>query len=236
MRSPFLLFFALCCTILEGAPLAPAPDVIVENYQTASREAEHSLRGASMQVEIQADLPKLKKHGRLRALRHISSLGRISYDALRWEGDNTIKNSVIARYLEAEAQAQTDQGPSLAVTPANYKFKYKGIRQAETGAVHVFRVAPHKKRAGLFNGEVWIDGRTFLPVRMSGRLVKNPSIFLKTVEFVRTFEIRNGMAVPRQIQSVVDTRLVGKAELVVDFTEYSQSENSSAGLLDSSGQ
>ena len=80
-----------------------------------------------MDVDIQASLPKLKKQGRLQALRRISSLGRITYEMLKFEGDGTVKNNVIARYLTAEAQAQnTDEMPSLSVTPENYKFKYKG--------------------------------------------------------------------------------------------------------------
>ena len=65
--------------------------------------SEHSLDGASMEVDIDASLPKLKKHGRLHALRRISPLGRITYERLQFEGDGTVKNEVIARYLTAES-------------------------------------------------------------------------------------------------------------------------------------
>jgi len=51
--------------------------------------------------------------------------------------------------------------------------------------------------------------------------VKTPSIFLKKVAFVRKYEIRDGISVPRQVQSVVDTRLVGRAELTIDFSNFS---------------
>ena len=235
MRIHFLLLLFVCGTSLAAAPLAP--DVIVENYQVASREAAGLLNGASMEVEIQAQVPKLKKRGRLHAFRHISSLGRISYDALRWEGDNSIKTGVIARYLGAETQAQNDRQPSLAVTPQNYKFRYRGLAKVEGRDVHVFAVTPRKKRTGLFKGELCIDAGTYLPVRESGIFVKNPSIFLKSVEFVRTYEILDGIAVPRQIQSVVETRLVGKAELMVEYTHYAMTQGAaSAGLLEGSRQ
>ena len=65
------------------------------------------------------------------ANRRISALGRITYEMLKFEGDNTVRNQVILRYLTAEAEAQKDQSPSLAVTPANYKFKYKGLAQLD---------------------------------------------------------------------------------------------------------
>ena len=88
----------------------------------------------------------------------------------------------------------------------------------------MFDVAPRHKRVGLFKGEIWIDAKTFLCVRESGRLVKPPSIFLKKIEFVKEYAIQDGISVPRQIHSVVDTRLVGPAELTIDFRNVSLAE------------
>src|ERR1019366_2541061 len=129
------------CVSGVAEPAAEPPDTIVENYCAASRGQEQSFQGASMDVEIQASLPKLKKQGRLHALRHISALGRITYEMLRFEGDGTVKNQVIARYLtaeaEAQAEAQKNQAPSLAVTPVNYKFKYKSRDRLEGRDVYI---------------------------------------------------------------------------------------------------
>lgn len=179
------------------------------------------MRNASMDVEIEASLPKLKKQGRLHALRRISALGRITYEHLFFEGDGTIKNQVIARYLTAELEAQKDKAPSMAVTPDNYRFKYKGASEFGGRSAYVFQVSPKKKRLGLFKGEIWIDADTYLRVQEAGYLVKSPSIFLKRVAFTRTYEIRDGISVPRQVQSIVDTRLVGRAELTIDFSNFS---------------
>jgi hypothetical protein len=227
----FLALIALTGAMLLADPGPAAPETIVANYCAASRDRESALNGASMEVNIAASLPKLKKQGRLQALRHISKLGRITYDALRFEGDNTVKNNVIARYLTAEAQSQTERMPSLSVTPENYKFKYKRLQEWEGREVHVFQVTPRKKRVGLYKGEIWIDAGTYLRVLESGRFVKNPSIFLKKVEFVRKYEIRDGIPVPLQIQSVVQTRLVGPAELTIDFTNFSLPDNSKRASL-----
>ena len=60
-----------------------------------------------------------------------------------------------------------------------------------------------------------------IDLQETGYLVKNPSIFLKKVAFVRKYEIRDGISVPRQVLSVVETRLVGTAELTIDFTNFS---------------
>src|SRR3984957_4012744 len=214
----FLFIFAAFLPLLSGTSETEAtPDSVVKQYWAASQKQDRVLHAASMDVDIHASLPKLKKHGRLRALRRISSLGRITYEALRFEGDNTIKKDVISRYLAAEAQAQSDGAPSLAVTPVNYKFKYRGVQPYGSETVHIFQVTPKRKQVGLFKGEIWIDAATSLRVRESGKLVKNPSIFVKSVQFVREYEIRDGVSVLRQIRTVVDTRLVGPAELTIAF-------------------
>jgi hypothetical protein len=214
-----------------------SPSVILENYSAAARAPENALRSASMEMEVEASLPRLKKSGRLQALRRISDLGRITYEALKFEGDGTVKNSVITRYLTAESQAAAkgEESRDLAITPENYKFKYKGERELGGRQAHLFELSPRKKRVGLFKGELWIDAATFLPLRESGRFVKNPSIFLKRVEFVRDYEIREGRAVPRQIQSTVDTRLVGKAELLIHYRNLSFEDETHTSLAGSPG-
>src|SRR5690242_9164066 len=163
------IFLASGSALLAGGASPVAPETVVETYSALSQEQCAMLRGATMEVDIEARLPKLKKQGRLRALRHISRLGRITYEALRFEGDGSVKKNVIARYLAAEVQAQADESLQLAVTPANYKFKYKGLRADAGRDVHVFEVTPRKKRVGLFKGELWLDAETCLPVRESGR-------------------------------------------------------------------
>jgi hypothetical protein len=195
---------------------------VVQRYIKASKGQENLLRGVSMEVDIDAKLPKLKKEGKFHALRHISKVGQISYLAQAFTGDNTIKKDVIARYLSAETQTRDESKPSIAITPANYKFKDKGIAEREGRIVHILQVTPKKKRVGLFKGEIWLDPETYLPVREQGRFVKNPSVFLKKVDFVRDFELVDGIAVPKQIQSVVETRLVGRAEMQINFSNFNR--------------
>jgi hypothetical protein len=221
--------------LLQGES-APTPTSIVETYTSLSSAQNVRLRGASMEVEVEASLPKFKQHGRLRALRHISRLGRVTYDVLNFEGDNRIKNDVIARYLAADVDAEANDDLSLAVIPANYKFTYLGMAGDADHQVYVFQLKPKSKRLGLFKGELWLDANTCLPVREAGRLVKNPSIFVRRIEFVREYDIHDGIAFPRQLESTVDTRLVGKAELTVRFHDVSLAESSALSLAASAGQ
>lgn len=215
-----------------------APLTIVDTYATMSSAQSERMRGASMEVDIEAALPKLKKRGRLHALRRISRLGRITYEALHFEGDNTVKKDVIARYVAADVQAaaQANGDSALAVTPANYKFKYKGMISDGGRHVYVFHITPKKKRVGRFKGELWLDAETCLPVRESGRWVKNPSVFVRRIDFVREYDIEDGLAIPRQIESTVETRLVGKAELTIRFHDFALAGNPSLSVGAGSGR
>jgi len=221
----FVSLLSLGVLSLGADSPAVTPDVIVENYCSAMRGQTQSAKGASMEVQIEASLPSLKKHGKLHALRHISALGRITYKVLGFEGDNTVKNEVIARFLQAEIDAQSQQAVSFAVTPENYKFQYKGRHPFDGRAVHVFQVTPKKKRENLFKGEIWIDAETYLRVKETGYMVKNPSIWVKRFGFTRMYEVRDGMSVPRFVEGRVDTRLVGAAELKMDFSNFSVDTN-----------
>jgi hypothetical protein len=217
------LVIALGATSLSADSSVYTSNEVVESYTAAARGQSARFRGVSMDVDIAAYLPNLHKKGRLHALKHISRLGRITYETLKFDGDNSVKRDVIARYLAVESQARGTDG-SLAVLPANYKFKYKGLK--ENGRVHVFEVTPKKKLVGLFKGELWLDAQSFLPVRQLGRMVKSPSIFLTQVDFVQDFEIRDGVSIPVRIHTIVDTRLIGKAELTVDFRNVSLTDES----------
>jgi hypothetical protein len=199
---------------------------VVGHYLTAVELQQSALRGASMEVEIDANVPKLKRAGKLHALRNISKLGKVTYRMLGFNGDNSVKKDVIARYLSAEVQAQS--GPNLAITPQNYKFKLKGLRDDKSRALYVLAVSPRKKEVGLFKGEIWLDRQTYMPVRESGRFVKSPSVFLGRMEFVRTYALQNGVAVPQRLESLVDTRLFGPVQLNIDFTNFSKDPEPSA--------
>jgi hypothetical protein len=215
--------------LVVGSPGFAAPESetaesteMINRYVDATRTQQDVLRGVQMEMDIDAKLPRLEKQGRFRALRKISQFGLITYKALGFSGDSTVKNEVITRYLTAESEAR-DSG-SLAITPANYKFKYKGVTDHDGRPVALFQITPRTKRTGLFRGELWLDASTGMPVREAGQFVKTPSIFLKKIEFVRDYELRDGVAFPTHIQSTVDTRLVGRAELTINYSNFSKQD------------
>jgi hypothetical protein len=244
-----LLITVLCCLALAAPVFAdtdpePAetvaasssltawvqPTVVLDNYFAAFQKSQTSLRNTTMEVEIEAQLPMLKKSAILHALRGITRLGHITYEAVWSSGDKTALKDVIARYMSAETEASSGKASangkplSIGITPENYKFKYKGTSTVGDRRTYIFQVTPKKKREGLFKGELLVDAETFLPVMESGEFVKNPSVFLRKVKFVRRYEIQDGVAVPTAVETVVDTRIVGQARLNIRFANLTLPE------------
>ncbi len=225
------LGFSLCIGALSSPRMYAASSesdsdirsAIIDKYVDATHVQEESLRGLQMEVNIDAQLPKLEKHGKLRALRKISLLGKITYKALGFSGDNTVKQEVITRYLAAESAAR--ENGTIAITPANYKFRYAGRLVQNGVTTQILDITPRKKAVGLFKGQIWIDAASGMPVREVGQFVKTPSVFLKKIAFVRDYEIRNGIAFPSHIQSTVDTRIVGRAELEINFSNFTREDD-----------
>ncbi len=223
MRVRVHFVVVLLCLAAVGLPaLDPGDDSgqILGSYLAASRAQSQRLNGSTSEVSIDAEIPRIHKTGRLAAIRRISRLGRLTYDVLGFEGDNSVKTNVIARYLSAEAQVRETGTASLAITPDNYKFSYKGLREWDGRPIHVFELKPRAKRKGLFKGTLWVDAQSHLPVREAGQFVKNPSIFIKKVQFTRDYQVQDGVAVVARLDSTVETRLVGKARLTVRYADY----------------
>lgn len=203
----------------------PVPeDEMVSRYIDATQQQQGALRGGTMEVDIDANVPSMKTQGKLHALKSISKLGKITYHALGFSGDNSVKTEVIARYLKAEVDAAQD-GQNFSITPENYKFKYKGMEDRNGRDVYILHITPRHKKVGLFKGELWVDAQTYLPVRESGSFVKTPSIFLKKMQFVREYEIQNGVAVPQRMESKADVRFIGQVELNVNYLKFSKEES-----------
>jgi len=203
-----------------GEPASALSEVVIAHYQDAVQQQQQTMKNVAMDVTMEASIPKLKKQGKLSALRVITNVGRITYKVLGFSGDDTVKKEVIARYMTAEVDSTQSRSSELGITPKNYSFKYKGSIERNGQKSFIFELKPREKRVGLFKGELWIDSKTYLPIREQGRFVKSPSVFIKNVDFVRNYEIRDGVAYLTHMESKTDTRIVGLARLNIDYANY----------------
>lgn len=214
--------------------VAPRPSLAAENLPTdasppAAAVLEHFLARQqqahpwpSETVEIEASLPKLKKTGRLLAIRTLFPAGQPEYKVLESAGDQVVKQQVIVRYISADEKTTETPASSVALTAANYKIHYAGVLRVDDRLTYAFHMVPRKKRVGLINGVLWIDAETGVAIRESGYLAKSPSIFVKRINLTRENKLRNGAIDAKVTYVSVETRLVGRAQLVI--TEHPSSD------------
>jgi ribosomal protein S6E (S10) len=207
----------------EGSPSMPGARHERESEERFELHLKKSrnriVRGVSMVARFAGKLTSLDKAARVEARRHVSEDGAVDYDLIAKEGDKTIQKELINRFIGTEVDPHRSSGSDVAITPDNYKFKFKGTHEENGRSVDVFELHPKKKRVGLFKGEVWMDTETGLSVHEAGTFVKSPSVFLKDIRFVRDYEIREGFALPKSTTIYTKTRFWGMAELDVNYSD-----------------
>jgi hypothetical protein len=221
-----LLAVGLASIALACGPLAPetmsidppAASLALERYLAGAVDnAPWSEPNAAL-LEIDASLPRLAERGNLRAIRHWTERQTPDYQVICIEGDAMVRQRVIAGYLTAEKEAAAIPASSVAVTLANYKFRYLAASHLATGgatAVYAFQITPRHKRTGLIKGELWIDGATGVAVHEAGYLVKRPSIFIRRLKITRDIGLSGGVPSLRTTHLDIDIRFAGRAELTI---------------------
>jgi hypothetical protein len=84
----------------DSSAAAPA---VLEHFVATQSEAA---RWPEETIEIEASLPKVKKTGRLSAIRRLLAAGHPDYRVLWIAGDSTGTKEVIVRYVSADARAK----------------------------------------------------------------------------------------------------------------------------------
>lgn len=236
-------FSVLVCAVLCAGHAAPAPadsnpqvgQQVLARYFAALNKQKPQTLGIEMDMDFSARLPKMKKEANLLGRRIVSSLGKISFIVKSITGDNTVKTHVIAKYLAGE-QDMSQKTHDADISPKNYKFKYKRPDTFNGRNIHVFELSPHKKRVGLFKGELWIDDETGLPAKEAGQMVKNPSVFLKKVNFTRTYAFHEAAALPIRVEWRTETRIAGPAELDIRYSNFGREGETTAQFPANAGE
>jgi hypothetical protein len=187
-------------------------------YVASTEERDPLTESGPVAVEIDGTLPGLYKESRLLAVKLTGESERGEYRVLGIEGDATVTQEVIARYLAVQEQVEDMPLSSVAITPANYKFHYLG--EVETGGApaYVYKIIPRKKRDGLIQGQLWIDSATGAAILQAGYFVKTPSAFTGRMEVVRDTQLQDGNPSVRITHVTIETPRVGRGQLKI--TEF----------------
>ncbi|MGA8150154.1 MAG: hypothetical protein WB952_04340 [Terriglobales bacterium] len=198
-----------------------APELAVQAYRTRVSLQTARLSSYSASTVIRASLVDTKQYGEYELQRNYSAPNSLAFKAVRFSGDNFVKSNVILRLLQSEVDHVQKDDPTLtAISPANYKFSYKGLSQVAGRAVYVYQLKPRKKRSGLFKGRIYLDPYSGSLVRAEGTMAKSPSLFIKKILFEQDYADIGSFTFPVSIHSEAQTRIVGRAIVDIVYSHY----------------
>jgi hypothetical protein len=206
-----------------------APELALQVCRGRSVIQAAQLASYSATTLIRAQLPETSQSGEYEVQQHYLAPRTLAFKALRFTGDAFVKTNVIIRLLQSEVDHVQKDDPALnAISPANYKFSYKGTSQLDGRLVHVYQLKPRQKRAGLFKGRIYVDAYTGSLVRAEGRPAKSPSLFIKKIDFVQDYADIGQFTFPVHIHSEANARIVGRAIVDVYQRDYQPVANTVA--------
>jgi hypothetical protein len=206
-----------------------APELALQVCRGRSVIQTEELASYSATTIIRAQLPDTAQSGEYEVQRRYLAPRTLMFKALRFTGDAFVKTNVIVRLLQSEVDHVQKDDPALnAISPANYKFSYKGTSQLAERLVHVYQIKPREKRAGLFKGKIYIDAYTGSLVRAEGTPAKSPSVFIKKIEFTQDYADIGPFTFPTHTHSEATARIVGRAIVDVYQRDYQPVANTVA--------
>jgi hypothetical protein len=205
-----------------------APELALQVCRGRSVIQAEQLAAYSATTLIRAQLLDTSQYGEYEVQQHYMAPRTLAFKAVRFTGDTFVKTNVITRLLQSEVDHLQKDDPALnAISPANYKFSYKGTNELQGRMVHVYQVKPRQRRVGLFKGRIYVDVYTGSLVRAEGRPVKSPSLFIKKVDFVQDYADIGPFTLPVHVHSEATARIVGRAIVDVYQRDYQPVANSS---------
>ncbi|HEY4045717.1 MAG TPA: hypothetical protein VGM27_02530 [Acidobacteriaceae bacterium] len=132
-------------------------------------------------------------------------------------GSKLILNRVFRRLLESEQEAtDANNGKRTALTTANYTFSLAGI----DGTNYVLNVEPKEETKFLYRGKIWVDPNDFAVTKIEAEPAKNPSFWTTKSEIRHTYQKIDNFYLPKQNETVTNTRLGGVATLTIEYLSY----------------
>lgn len=194
-----------------------APELALQSFLKRSSEQGQKLAGYRDETIVTAELPDTNQRGEYQLERTYTAQPKtLAFSNAHFTGDGFVKTNVITRLLQSEVDHVEKSDPEeTAVNFKNYKFYYKGMENLDGRDLHVFQLKPRHKAPGLFKGRIYLDVHTASLRRMEGTLAKQPSFFIKSLEFTQEFDDIDGFNFPTLLHSSAKARIIGRA--VVDI-------------------
>jgi len=151
--------------------------------------------------------------------------GTETFTSTSGNGSGFVIHRVFQRLMDdEEKRIRINKDPDTLITPENYTLEVVGTDKIGGSVCSIVRAVPKRKETDLFEGKMWIDNQDFAIVKITGRLAKSPSFWIKQVDFVRDYRKIDGFWLLSREEAVSVLRIFGKETLTIDYQNYSVNE------------
>jgi hypothetical protein len=134
-----------------------------------------------------------------------------------------LEEKIVRKMLDGEVAFAKDSGSS-DITPENYDFRL--IREDEINGqrCYVLDLVPKRKSKDLLRGSIWVDARSYLPLRVEGEPAKNPSWWVTDARIVLLYGYVGPMWLQTFSEATADVRILGRSTMVWQDVKYQMGE------------
>lgn len=189
---------------------------------------------------LEAENKRFNVKGWMEVMTELSPESGFTWTVISEGGSGYIRNKVLRKTLEGEAQAVRNNEPAkAALSEANYIFTLTAPAKSpaaraksddedddvepsldgdgEAGLAKLF-ITPKRKDMLLVNGAVVVAATDADLVQVEGRLAKTPSFWTRSVDIVRRYARVAGIRVPVLTESTANVRIAGRSAFRMTYT------------------
>ena len=151
--------------------------------------------------------------------------GRKEFDIDPQSSSGLLQQRVFRRMVDAEVEASNGKiGPATQITPANYVFHLEGTSSDGARQAYVFAISPKAPNKFSIRGRVWVDAEDFAITRIEGKPAKSPSFWVRSTNFVHTYQKFGAFWLPVSNVSHTDVRIFGPTSVEILYSDYTINE------------
>lgn len=197
---------------------------LVERNDDRARRLEHYT--GTREYELRNDKDQLSARQVVRV--EFRAPDSKNFQTVSEEGSKWIRRIVFNGLISSETEAASGrEHRDSSVTQVNYSFRYLGQEDLDGRPNYVVYATPKRVDKYLFEGVVWIDSQDFAVAKIDGHPAKNPSFWIKKVNWVRRYGKVRDFWLPLQDVTFTEIRIFGRKKLVISYQNYEVNSNQS---------
>jgi outer membrane lipoprotein-sorting protein len=210
-------------------------DAIFAKLVESNSLRESRLKQYSVQSTYRVQNDKGEMRAETQALLRYRAPDIKEFKIISEKGSGLIRTRVFKPLMDVEIETAAERNRlDSSITPNNYTLALLGEEEVAGSHCFVVQATPKRDDKYLFTGKIWIHSAEFAVVKIEGQPAKNPSLWIKRVDFVRRYQKIGEFWLPLKNESITRVRVFGKNTLTTEYDNYEINQVGTARIKENS--